>query len=175
MFSQGEWVPTADPPPPEGPIVTSSGVETRKGLTFWKESTNLFTGRVISYPGYSPTCYIRGKELYPLEPSEDLALFPEGDIYQQAVREHVQDYGPWHNEFSFFSTHGKESDIPMLLYALESMGESTNGTVVCTQAHCVHALQSITGAKPGYNYSDWEKWWKEEYKTDPPKWKPKKK
>ena len=67
-----------------------------------------------------------------------------------------------------------QHDIPILLYGLHAMGETTNLALVCTRIHCVDALCRITGTNVGYNYSDWAKWWKEKHGTEPVQWKPEK-
>lgn len=159
---------------PERPVVAWSHLEGRHGRFYSKGTTNLFTGRAVSYPNYFyPDCIVDGRKLDLMAVSNNPKnIGPDAAPYQDALRDYVQEHGPGHNEYIFFCQHGRESDIPALLYGLKSMGETTNSAIGCTRAHCLEALQSVTGAKPGINYSDWAKWWKAKYDADPPEWKP---
>lgn len=93
----------------------------------------------------------------------------------EAIRQWVREQGPDHDTYSFFEKHGTYDDVPVLLYGLKSMGEDPVGPYECERGHCLDALEKITGALPGNNYSDWVKWWQDKYKTEPPDWKPEKK
>lgn len=171
-----EEAPTA----PLQPIVSRSQLVERDGLVYIQEDGKLFSGSTVIYSGageFSIQEYLAGKETwsgYSDEPQElPEELFPADPLYLAAVRTFVARHGPGHNEYFFYSKYGREADLPMLLCSLKSFGES-KGPFICTQAHCVDALQSITGATPGHNYSDWVKWWKAKYKRDPPHWEPEK-
>jgi hypothetical protein len=54
--------------------------------------------------------------------------------------------------------------VPHLIKALRLFpdGELKPGEgMICTQAHCVEALERITGAKVGVSYSSWRRWYEE--------------
>jgi hypothetical protein len=166
------WPPEA----PRKPLVAASQVEEINGITYWKGTTNSFTGRTVAYDGgFFHEGFVSGNEAIIPEEPEHPVLYPDEAPYQQAVRDFVCQNGPNHDTYLFFQQHGNQDDIPALLYGLQSMGETTNRAVVCTRIHCVDALQSITSARPGINYSDWVKWWTDKYETEPPKWTPRKK
>ncbi|MFH1731729.1 MAG: hypothetical protein ABIF82_08770 [Planctomycetota bacterium] len=165
-----EWPEEA----PSGPIVLRSDLAKPGDRMLWRNTGKPFTGRAVEYYGHGfwVEAFRDGYPVDIMEPAERVPLFPEGEPYQKAVREYVRKNGPDHSTYLFFLAYGAQADVPMLLYGLRSMGEMKGRSMVCTRGHCVDALQSITGAKPGYNYSDWEKWWQQEYRTDPPQWKP---
>jgi hypothetical protein len=56
---------------------------------------------------------------------------------------------------------GDASSIPALIQALGKMGdvprEGPYGSV-CTRAHCLEALRTITNQDAGRNASDWQQW-----------------
>lgn len=59
---------------------------------------------------------------------------------------------------------GDESSVPHLIRALRFFGDGElplppGVGLVCTQSHCVDALEHITGAKVGISYSSWRAWW----------------
>ena len=143
----------------------------------WKDSKEPFTGSTVIYygSGFGVSHYREGKEITAETGREEAReeMFPEQQEYQDAVRAYVARHGPDHDEYAFFyARHGKGSDLPVLLFGLQSLGDTTNGVMVCTKAHCLDALRTITGANPGVNYSDWAKWYHEQYKTEPPDWAP---
>ena len=52
--------------------------------------------------------------------------------------------------------------VPHLIRALRAFPDVEPGPGVgieCTEAHCVEALQKITGARPGLSYSAWHRWY----------------
>ena len=54
---------------------------------------------------------------------------------------------------------GDINSVPALLVVLKKHPPDRNGTMVCTTAHAVEALQTITKAKVGYKFDDWNNWW----------------
>ena len=54
--------------------------------------------------------------------------------------------------------HGKDESVPYLLDWLKAQGDFQGGGMVCTRAHCLEALEKITGKELGCDYSDWEDW-----------------
>ncbi len=57
---------------------------------------------------------------------------------------------------------GDKNSVPHLIAALRSFGDVEPGPrdgIICTQEHCVRALERITGAKVGYSYSSWKRWY----------------
>ena len=168
------------PSAPLQPMIPTSQLVERDSLVYRQEDGKAFDGRTVLYSGIEGFWiqeYLAGKKTCSgfsdeaQEPPEE--LFPADPLYLAAVRGYVARYGPGHNEYFFYSKYGGESDLPMLLCSLKSFGES-KGPFICSRAHCVDALRSITGATPGHNYSDWAKWWKAKYKRDPPHWEPEK-
>ena len=167
-------VRTAESPIP--PFVSCTKLVACEDGMCWKDSKKPFTGSTVSYYGlFTVSEYREGKEVIAAycepEPEE---LFPEQQEYQDAVRAYVAHHGPGHNEYLFYMRHSKESDLPVLLFGLESLGDTTDGVMVCTKGHCLAALRTITGEDPGVNYSDWVNWYQKQNKTEPPKWEPKK-
>ncbi len=158
---------------PSGPIVARSDLVKSGDRMFWRNTERPFTGRTVEYDGsFFFEAFRDGYPVDNVEPPEQVTMFPEDEPYQKAVRDYVRKNGPNHDTYFFFRLYGTKADVPMLLYGLRSMGEMKGRAMVCTRGHCVDALHSITGAKPGYNYSDWEEWWKQKYKTNSPRWKP---
>ena len=59
---------------------------------------------------------------------------------------------------------GDASSVPHLIHVLRVFGDAElplapGVGVLCTQSHCVDALEHITGAKVGISYSSWKRWW----------------
>jgi len=54
---------------------------------------------------------------------------------------------------------GDISSVPALLIVLKKNPPSKNGTVICTAAHALTALATITKANPGITYDEWNQWW----------------
>jgi len=67
---------------------------------------------------------------------------------------------------------GDSSSVPHLIRALrlfpdiEIKGKPGEG-IVCTQGHCVAALERLTGAKVGVSYSSWKRWWDASHPQQP--------
>jgi len=63
---------------------------------------------------------------------------------------------------------GDASSVPHLIRVLnlfpdvEIEGKLGLG-IVCTQGHCVAALEHITGVTVGVSYSSWKSWWERTY------------
>jgi hypothetical protein len=77
-----------------------------------------------------------------------------------------------HDACGSLVTLGDASSVPHLIGALqffpdeEIAGKSGVG-IVCTQSHCVDALERITGAKVGVSYSSWRQWWNRTHPGQP--------
>ncbi len=59
---------------------------------------------------------------------------------------------------------GDESSVPHLIRVLKFFGDAElplppGVGLVCTQWHCVGALEKITGVKVGVSYASWKRWW----------------
>jgi hypothetical protein len=59
---------------------------------------------------------------------------------------------------------GDESSVPHLIRVLRFFGDAElplppDVGIVCTHAHCVDALEHITGVKVGISYLSWKRWW----------------
>jgi hypothetical protein len=66
--------------------------------------------------------------------------------------------GAHHDAFIYLIHCGNYESVPLLINALRwypSEGEA----MVCTKAHCLKALQTITGHDAGNDYRDWAEWW----------------
>jgi hypothetical protein len=66
---------------------------------------------------------------------------------------------------------GDASSVPRLIRALSFLPDveikGTRMGIICTQAHCVAALERITGVKVGVSYSSWKRWWDETHPGHP--------
>lgn len=60
---------------------------------------------------------------------------------------------------------GDINSVPALLVVLKKHPPDSNGLMVCTTAHALSALQTITGAKPGIRFEDWNAW-REKYQAE---------
>jgi hypothetical protein len=60
---------------------------------------------------------------------------------------------------------GDISSVPALLVVLKKNPPMSNGSMICTTAHALQALQKITGANAGKTYEDWRAWW-EKYQEE---------
>ena len=74
--------------------------------------------------------------------------------------------GP-HDAFLVLIREGDADSIPYLLWALRWQPD-TKGVMTCTKAHCIKALERITGHKAGCNYQDWATWWEATGRHLPP-------
>jgi len=57
---------------------------------------------------------------------------------------------------------GTDASVPSLIRALRLFPDQEPGPnegVMCTQKHCIDALERITHQKVGYSYSLWVRWW----------------
>jgi len=68
--------------------------------------------------------------------------------------------GLHHDAFVVLGKIGNADSVPLLVRALKWQDEVQNGFAVCTTAHCLWALRSLTGEYPGDSYEDWDKWWR---------------
>jgi hypothetical protein len=65
---------------------------------------------------------------------------------------------------------GDSSSVPHLIRVLKLFPDHEPGkleVILCTQGHCVEALERITKAKPGYSYSSWRRWWNQAHPEKP--------
>lgn len=65
-----------------------------------------------------------------------------------------------HDGSSILESVGDIESVPALLVVLEKHPPSSKGTMVCTTAHALSALQKLTGANPGITHEAWSHWWK---------------
>lgn len=164
-----------------GPLVSWSQLYEQDGKVYEKHGSRPFTGQTIRYwaGAYLLYAYKDGSvpDGLPDRPPVEGEFNPTHAACQDAIRAYVKEYGPQHDTYFFFQKCGNKDDLPILLYGLKSedVAPSANYGIVCTQLHCVDALKKITGANPGLHYSDWATWWREEYRTEPPEWKPERK
>jgi hypothetical protein len=82
------------------------------------------------------------------------------------------DNGDIHDSFLSLGTIGDSSSVPHLIRALRfypdaEIGPDEHVGVICTQRHCVDALERITGAKVGISYSSWNAWWQSTHPNQP--------
>ncbi len=163
---------------PPRPFASLSQLTERGDRMLWRESEAPFTGTLVTYDstGLRSKIYYAGQALerwYRAPPSSSIQIHRlAGETARDAIRHYIARNGPGHNEYSFLASHGRESDLPMLLASLRSFPEHKDGSMICSQSHCVAALRAITGANPGNHYSDWASWWKRKYDTEVPDWKP---
>lgn len=67
---------------------------------------------------------------------------------------------------------GDASSIPHIIRVLRLFpDEEIDGTpslgIVCTQKHCVDALEHLTGVNVGVTYSSWREWWERTHPDEP--------
>jgi hypothetical protein len=67
---------------------------------------------------------------------------------------------------------GNESSIPHLIRVLRLFGDTElplppGVGFVCTQWHCVAALERLTGVKVGVSYASWKRWWETSHPGEP--------
>lgn len=81
-------------------------------------------------------------------------------IYAQKVLSHR--LGNHHDAFINLGTVGTEESVPYLINALKWQENTPqeNGLMVCTKAHCLAAIRSLTNQNAGRNYPEWAQWWK---------------
>ncbi len=76
-----------------------------------------------------------------------------------------------HDACGSLVTVGDASSVPHLIRALRFFPDvEVSGPgygVIDTQAHCVEALQRITGERVGYSFSVWKLWWDAKHPQDP--------
>jgi hypothetical protein len=65
-------------------------------------------------------------------------------------------YGNYHDAYLILIHDGNNESIPILLNRLKHFKKDKNFRV-CTETHCLKALQKITGKKIGYDYEKWKK------------------
>lgn len=63
-----------------------------------------------------------------------------------------------HDAFVVLVEVGNEESVPYLLDWLKSQGDIQGDAVGCARAHCIEALEKITGKKLGCDYEDWKDW-----------------
>jgi hypothetical protein len=167
--SRPDWVTL----PTDAPVVSCTNLVKRWGTVYQKNSGKPFTGTTWIYYGLGSVdeqAYYDGRPVYSsgihMETSSE-TMFPTNAACQDAVREFIAREGPSHDSYFFLAEFGNASDIPVLLRALKRFGD-TSGAMTCSKVHCLEALQRITGAYPGENYSDWVRWRRDARSTQPP-------
>ncbi len=75
-----------------------------------------------------------------------------------------------HDAFLYLEKFGGPDDVPYLLWGLRWQKDTAPGEgMICTKAHCLDALQRITGHDAGMNYTDWAEWWESVDHQVPPR------
>ncbi len=69
--------------------------------------------------------------------------------------------GSPHDAFLHLRHIGNAESVPLLVQALKWQKPDENELHVCTVAHCVDALRSLTGEDFGFSSRAWELWWDE--------------
>ncbi len=64
-----------------------------------------------------------------------------------------------HDAFLVLQRVGTKESVPILIDALWWMDSGPGDRVVCTHAHAVSALESITGLRLGLRHESWAAWW----------------
>jgi hypothetical protein len=77
-----------------------------------------------------------------------------------------------HDACMMLTEVGDASSVPHLIRALRFFGSTElplpeGAGIVCTQQHCVDALEHITGEKPGISYGSWKRWWEAAHPGQP--------
>ncbi|MBN1917207.1 MAG: PQQ-binding-like beta-propeller repeat protein [Verrucomicrobia bacterium] len=65
-----------------------------------------------------------------------------------------------HDDYIHLIYIGDESSVPFLIWSLRWEERSPDGSMVCTKAHCLEALEQITNNDPGCEHEDWQRWWR---------------
>ncbi len=66
-----------------------------------------------------------------------------------------------HDAFLSLVAVGDQTSIPVLIRSLARVEKpNKDGVVVCTSAHCLQALRTVTGEDFGYDVAAWERWYK---------------
>ncbi len=74
--------------------------------------------------------------------------------------------GENHHDGSLALTHiGDIESVPALIRVLKDNPPSKNGTMICTAAHALTALRTLTQANPGITHDHWQAWWDEHQKA----------
>ncbi len=159
-------------------IVSCSRLDRREnGLVYEKGVDRLFSGATVEYDnraGFRIVRYHNGEkeEGSPLHLPRVISFVSRGKAWDDALYDTVRRSGPSHGAYAYFIGHGRDRDIPILLYALSTYEVGSGGRILCEHLHCLEALRSITEADPGITYDDWIRWYRENYGADPPAWRP---
>jgi hypothetical protein len=87
----------------------------------------------------------------------DTATTDEQRLLCQRVISHR--IGAPHDAFLHLREIGNRDSVPLLIRALRWQRPPKDGAMVCTTAHCIDALRSLTGEDFGADYLKWEQWW----------------
>ena len=91
---------------------------------------------------------------------------PEKQLKRRAEVEKLMLNGEYlHDGASELKYIGDINSVPALLVVLKKNPPDSKGVMICTAAHALSALQTITGAKPGIRDEDWNDWW-EKYQAE---------
>jgi hypothetical protein len=66
-----------------------------------------------------------------------------------------------HDAFLHLRRIGNGKSVPLLIRALKWQRPVEGEIYICTTAHCVDALRSLTGEDFGFSPSAWEEWWEQ--------------
>ena len=100
----------------------------------------------------------RGERILKLPPAEQRA-----ELHR--ILDHAKDGSDGiHDACIQLAEVGDQSSIPHLIRALRFFGDAElplpdRVGIICTQQHCVDALESLTGATVGISYQSWKHWW----------------
>lgn len=152
----------------KAPLVSCNKLTQDGKTTEWNGQP--FTGRTVRYKwGFELVLYQDGKRI----PDDKLIPYwmptwmpdeeKQPEYYRAAFREYARsDWGFAHDDYVRIIKYGYGNieDVPKLIKGLESYGDLEPGKpVVCSRDHCLNALKAVTGANPGPNATDWQKWW----------------
>ena len=89
------------------------------------------------------------------------ASAPNAEIKRVAHQVLRVPFGNHHDAFLTLESVGDQTSVPLLISALrwEEHTKSPSDGMICTKAHCLHALRRLTGQDAGVNYGDWKRWW----------------
>ncbi len=92
----------------------------------------------------------------------DAGWIEEASPEEQRRTAHAALALPWgrhHDAFVILARHGDAGSVPYLIRGLRRMGDlEPGGGMTCSRAHCVEALERITGYRAGWNHRDWARW-----------------
>jgi outer membrane protein assembly factor BamB len=94
-------------------------------------------------------------------PYGSMRFLKKSEEEQRAILHKCLQRGDIHDPALMLAGVGDETSVPYLIEALGKFPpvEDESDPVICTQSHCVEALQAITNQDVGLNHDDWARWW----------------